>query len=82
MATGARGRRGYGAGARIAATPSAGRSRRGRRWARGGPGCAGAGSAARAGGRVGAPAQQQYISPFPSSCNLYIHPFLLKTLLL
>lgn len=55
---GRRGARRRGTGARRGGTPSAGRSRRVRRWARGGAGCAAAGSAARAGGRAGAPAQQ------------------------
>lgn len=55
MVSGAR-RRGEGAaGGRRGATPSAGRSMRGRRWAGGG---AGLGSAARAGGRAGAPVKQ------------------------
>lgn len=48
-------RRGRATAARRGATPSAGRRRRVRRWARGGVGCAGAGSTARAGGRAGAP---------------------------
>lgn len=46
-----------GTAARRGGTPSAGTSMRGRRRARGGGGCAAAGSAARAGGRAGAPAQ-------------------------
>lgn len=42
--------------ARVGEPPSAGRSMRGRRLARGGRGCSG--PTARAGGRAGAPAQQ------------------------
>lgn len=42
---------------RRGAIPNAGRNMRGRRWARGGAGPPGAGSAARAGGRAGAPAK-------------------------
>lgn len=42
-------------GARVNAIPSAGRNKRGLRSVRGGAGCADADSAARAGGRAGAP---------------------------